>query len=102
MGGRGAGTVAGAAPAASSPTASTARACRRAAAAVNGPAGSSTTNALVPGNLWFCHDVAVPRDGGRTRGGGAGGAPRGGGSALSAPGTQRTGGGGRGGPTGTA
>jgi hypothetical protein len=41
--------------------ASTARAWRRADAAGSGPAGSSTTNASVPGNVWFCQLVAVPR-----------------------------------------
>ena len=40
--------------------ASTARACRRGGGRASGPAGSSTTNALVPGNVWFCQPVAVP------------------------------------------
>ena len=44
------------------PTAArTARAWRRAEPACSGPAGSSTTNAFVPGNAWFCQLVAVPR-----------------------------------------
>ena len=42
------------------PAASTASAWRRADAGESGPAGSSTTNALVPGNVWFCQLVAVP------------------------------------------
>ena len=41
-------------------TARTALAWRRAEAALSGPAGSSTTNALVPGNVWFSQPVAVP------------------------------------------
>ena len=42
-------------------TASTARAWRRAARGDSGPAGSSTTKAVVPGKRRFCHEVAVPR-----------------------------------------
>ena len=48
------------AAAAEGAAARTAFACRFTEAALSGPAGSSTTNALVPGNVWFCQPVAVP------------------------------------------
>ena len=55
MRGRGAADAAEPAAAASS----TASACRRADARESGPAGSSTTNELVPRSLWFFQLVAV-------------------------------------------
>ena len=43
------------------PAISTARAYRSIARSASAPGGSSTTNAVVPGNRWFCHVVALPR-----------------------------------------